>query len=139
MTPVEILSALEGEMMAQNTSKTGKEYIREIVKNALGNAYKKAKEPKRRLPGPSAVIDTVCKIASLEPEDLKSRSRKLEVTAARHLAMYLLSPKYGPSALGRMFKRDHTSVRHAVKTAYESIHQDTVIAQYYSQYLTITG
>lgn len=139
MTPVQILAALEVEFLNKRTSKAGRDYIRDIVNASLTRAYRTAKEPKQRLPGISSVIDTVCKIASIEPDDIKGPSRKKKVKAARHLAMYLLMPRYGPAQLGRIFKRDHTSVIHAVKSARNNIHQDTVIGQYYSQYLILTA
>jgi len=55
---------------------------------------------------------------SMSVDDLRGRSRRRQVVRPRHFAMYLCR-RYTDCSLkeiGRAFKRDHTSVMHAVRT-----------------------
>lgn len=61
------------------------------------------------------VINDVCTIFDLTPDELKSPSRKSNIVEARHIVMYILSNRSRMTcvAIGCMFNRDHTSVIHA--------------------------
>ena len=63
------------------------------------------------------IRDMICSHFSLEPQQIRSRSRKREIALPRQIAMYL-SRKYTDSSLqiiGREFNRDHATVLHSVK------------------------
>lgn len=47
--------------------------------------------------------------------DILGRKRTKDVSEARHVAMYLCRPQFSYPEIGRAFKRDHSSVVHAVK------------------------
>ncbi len=63
------------------------------------------------------IRDIICTHFSLEPQQIRSRSRKRDVALPRQIAMYL-SRKYTDSSLqviGRAFDRDHATVLHSVR------------------------
>lgn len=63
------------------------------------------------------IRDLICTHFSIQPEQMRSRSRKKEIALPRQIAMYL-SRKFTDSSLvviGKEFNRDHATVLHSVK------------------------
>jgi chromosomal replication initiator protein len=68
---------------------------------------------------PEDIIDLCCEYFGVDKKDITGKKRFVEITQARHMAMYLLySDKHLDMPLrevGRLFGgRDHSSVTHAV-------------------------
>lgn len=87
---------------------------RELVREFLG----KKEEGRIRKIRPSSVIAKTAKYYGLSSSDLKGKSRKAPVVAARHAAMYLLKTELGIPymRIGDLFGgRDHTTVMHGVE------------------------
>jgi chromosomal replication initiator protein len=74
------------------------------------------------VPGSRCSLDQVASVVaraySVTPSELGSRSRKRRIVRPRQLAMYLCRRYTDASLLeiGKLFNRDHTSVRYAVET-----------------------
>ncbi len=64
------------------------------------------------------IIQLTAKAYSLKPEDLSGKSRRQRLVRPRHFAMYLCRRFTDCSLkeIGRAFKRDHTSVMHALRS-----------------------
>jgi chromosomal replication initiator protein len=74
--------------------------------------------PRRRLQSSLRQIqELVADYYALSPGELLGRSRTRELSAARHLAIYLAHEITGASlpALGEAFQRDHTTVLYALR------------------------
>ena len=63
----------------------------------------------------SAIIQEVSEYYNIQIKDLSNASRKMQTTKPRHVAMYLIknNTKMSYTAIGLLFKRDHSSVIHA--------------------------
>lgn len=79
-------------------------------------------EHQRMLYAPRATVDEIvkrtCEELGVQPEAIYSTCRTREVSRARHLAMrrvYDLGPEWSMPRIGRHFKRDHTTVLHALR------------------------
>ena len=59
---------------------------------------------------------SVARAYGLEPDELRSRSRRRRVVRPRQLAMYICRTSTDASLkdIGRAFNRDHTSVMYAI-------------------------
>ena len=66
---------------------------------------------------PDTIIDATCLAFKIERGILFSTCRKWNLVRARNLAMYLIRQKTNLSLLsiGKLFKRDHTTVIHAMR------------------------
>lgn len=63
-------------------------------------------------------LDIVCKVCGdVMPAEILSHSRSRRVSFARHLAMYLISPRANMTTgrVGLLFDRDHATVLHAMQ------------------------
>lgn len=63
-------------------------------------------------------IGIVCQVCGdVTPDEVMSSARSRRVSFARHLAIYMLSPRAGmtTSKVGALFGRDHATVLHAVQ------------------------
>ncbi len=88
-----------------------------------------------------SICKIVCHVSGVSIEDLKSNSRKLEVVAARHVAMSL-AYKYvrcSLTELGKYFgDKNHTTVIHARKSVQDKLAiNDVAITQLYKQTETL--
>jgi chromosomal replication initiator protein len=83
----------------------------------------------REAPTIHAVQDAVCAVLHLSRDDLLSPSRAPRITRGRHLAMYLARDITGLSLAGiaRAFKRDHSTVIHAIRRVAASLEPGTEI------------
>lgn len=96
-----------------------------IVENADINIKLAEKIVKRivRLDDESAIsidmiMDTVCEMMSVQPQDINGKSRKKEFTRARQIVMYLASKMTSmpASRIGRLIGgRDHSTVIHSIR------------------------
>lgn len=88
------------------------------------------------IPNPKVarIIDLAAERAKTTPEELIGRSRKKEITAPRHIAMYLARKLEGVSYpnIGRQFGgRDHTTILSAIRDVERLIaykDSDTILA-----------
>lgn len=63
-------------------------------------------------------LDIVCQACGdVTAEEVLSKARDRRICFARHLAIYLISPKAGMTSgrVGLLFDRDHATVLHAVQ------------------------
>jgi hypothetical protein len=72
----------------------------------------------------TAIIRTCAQLAGMLPESIVAPSRKAREVAIRQIAMWLSyrTGRYPLKELGRRFKRDHTTVLHAVKQVDKLLH-----------------
>jgi chromosomal replication initiator protein len=84
-------------------------------------------EADRTAPTIHAVQDAVCAVLHLSRDDLLSPSRAPRITRGRHLAMYLARDITGLSLadIARAFKRDHSTVIHAIRRVEASLEPGT--------------
>ncbi len=63
---------------------------------------------------PEAIIQEICDIFSISKELMISRNRKHEVLTVRQIAIYVtrLMTTKNKTQIGKIFKRDHTSIIH---------------------------
>ncbi|PZS36619.1 MAG: hypothetical protein DLM58_01345 [Pseudonocardiales bacterium] len=83
--------------------------------------------PRRRLRSSLRQIqELVADYYALGPGELLGRSRTRELSAARHLAIYLAHEITGASlrALGEAFQRDHTTVLYALRRVSADLGRD---------------
>lgn len=83
----------------------------QVVESVIGAA-----PPAPQTPTHSQIVDAVCAYFDVTRKDLLGKSRVQHLVAARHICMFLMSKVCDMSltAIGGIFNRDHTSVRHAV-------------------------
>jgi chromosomal replication initiator protein len=84
--------------------------------------------PSRRLV--SDIQQTVAAYFGLHAATMTSSDRRSHITRARQIAMYLASELTGHSIaeIGRRFKRDHTTVLHAMKAVAARVDADNQVA-----------
>lgn len=73
------------------------------------------------------ILDTVCEICNVQPQDVNGKSRKKEFTKARHIVIYLASTltNMPASRIGRLIGgRDHSTVIHSCKWVEKEIKRD---------------
>ncbi|HEX8966399.1 MAG TPA: chromosomal replication initiator protein DnaA [Chloroflexota bacterium] len=73
--------------------------------------------PSGRRITPLAILLAVARYYGINADDLKSRSRHKQIVGPRHIAMYLLREEAHLSTpeIGRLLRRDHTTVLHGLK------------------------
>lgn len=66
---------------------------------------------------PQQILDLISKVSNLSVDEVLSSSRQADIAIARQLAMYCCKEFLALSlpAVGKIFKRDHTTVMHAIK------------------------
>lgn len=66
-----------------------------------------------------AILREVARAWSVQVDDLLARRRDQYIVPARQVAMYLVRERVGLSLLdlGKLFGRDHTTIKHAVVKA----------------------
>ncbi|SJZ56618.1 chromosomal replication initiator protein DnaA [Mycoplasmopsis verecunda] len=71
---------------------------------------------------PDVIIKAVSKYYKIPTKDILSNSRKAEIVVARHIAMYMISIQldYSSTELGKVFKKDHSTVLNALRKFKES-------------------
>lgn len=69
------------------------------------------------------IIKIVSDHFDVSEEEMKSKSRKLEIVEARHYAMTMLRRNTPMSTIkiGKVFHRDHATVLHAIKTVTNNV------------------
>ena len=79
---------------------------------------------------PEAVVELICRQFRLNLEDLQSRSREKRISLPRQIAMYLCRKHTDCSLgdIGKLFKRNHATVVHAIKTIGAKALRDTSLA-----------
>lgn len=74
--------------------------------------------PGRKRVRPRHIVRAVAAAAGSSEQELLGERRHGPLTLARHAAMWLIKkrlPEYSFGQIGRLFRRDHTSVRYAVR------------------------
>ncbi|MGL1932741.1 MAG: chromosomal replication initiator protein DnaA [Desulfotalea sp.] len=92
--------------------------IKEVVASIIGS---------RQLLSSPLIRDLIADQFRVSVDDLQSKSRKRIITLPRQIAMFL-SRKYTDDSLseiGRLYKRDHSTVLHSVKVITEKSRRDT--------------
>ena len=65
------------------------------------------------------MTDIVANVSGITKEEIRSKSRKREITEARQIAMTLIKTYYSTmslSRIARLFDKDHATVLHAMRT-----------------------
>lgn len=77
------------------------------------------------------VLETVCQTCGITKTEILSRSRQKEIALARHILMFLLKEELEMSypAIGKLFKRDHTTALHGHKSILKKIKENSKINQ----------
>ena len=75
---------------------------------------------------PSLIITEVAKFYGIEPDVIRSVSRRKEALVPRQVAMYVIREKTGMSLpeIGREFGKDHTTVMNAIRKVEEKMAKD---------------
>lgn len=75
---------------------------------------------------PEDIVRNVASYYKLSEDDLYSVRRSADIAKARQLAMYIISEEnqLSTTRVGDMFKRDHTTVMHAIKTIKAQLEKD---------------
>jgi len=83
------------------------------------------KEPDQEVSFPHEVVESVGRQFEIGSKNIYSNSRKKQFIMARHISMFLMSKGLGISffKIGKMFKRDHTSVLYAVAKVEQNLKQ----------------
>lgn len=80
-----------------------------------------------------SIINKVAEFYGLTEEEVLGRCRKQDLVKARFVAIYFIRNKteFTLKTIGRMFKRDHASIIHALKTIrqVQSLHYETDIME----------
>jgi len=79
---------------------------------------------------PQTVTELTCRQFRLNLEDLQSRSREKRISLPRQIAMYLCRKHTDCSLgdIGKLFKRNHATVVHAIKTINTKVVRDASLA-----------
>lgn len=74
----------------------------------------------------ATLVEDVAKYFNISVMELKSKSRKIEYSFPRHVAMYILNKKFEMSfaKIGSVFERDHTSIMYAVDKLQKKMVED---------------
>jgi len=130
-----VLVKIQSEVELKN-----KQLSASLIEEVLG-PQKISPPPSMRVK-PSHLIKRVSEFYDLKPILLKGMSRKRNIVAARHTAMYLLKRECNMSfaEVGKLFSfRDHTSVMHAVKRTEQKLKTTSFQRELNSLKLTILG
>ncbi|HEX6651212.1 MAG TPA: chromosomal replication initiator protein DnaA [Thermoleophilaceae bacterium] len=75
------------------------------------------------------ILDATALEFDLDPKELTSKSRRRPISLARQVAMYLSREltEYTPEQIGTAFRRDRTTVNHAVKQVEAALNDDQVV------------
>jgi chromosomal replication initiator protein len=79
--------------------------------------------PSGRGTTPNAILLAIARYYGVNADDLKARSRHKQIVEPRQIAMYLLREDAHLSTpeVGRLLKRDHTTVLHGIKQVADDI------------------
>ncbi|WLP85551.1 DnaA ATPase domain-containing protein [Mycoplasma seminis] len=91
--------------------KSPKEYIDKTITNIFADVVQQQENIT-----PDVIIKAVSKYYKIPVKDILSNSRKAEIVVARHIAMYMISIQldYSSTELGKVFKKDHSTVLNAL-------------------------
>lgn len=83
------------------------------------------------LPSPDLIIQEVAKFYSIDEEAIRGQSRMKETNSARQIAMYIIRnmTNLSLSDIGQEFKRDHTTVLHAINRIDEQAKRDNELSE----------
>jgi chromosomal replication initiator protein len=83
------------------------------------------------LPSPDLIIQEVAKFYSIEENAIRGQSRMKETNTARQIAMYIIRNMTNLSLtdIGQEFKRDHTTVLHAINRIDEQAKRDNELSE----------
>jgi chromosomal replication initiation ATPase DnaA len=112
---------------------------RVIAYKLLAEAIKEQSRPEP-LVEPDAVIDRLVAATGIGRSQILGRRRLHHISAARHLAMWLIRTSCGYSfkRTGKVFKRDHTTVIHSCQRVRDYLKVgDALVTKYYEQYKAI--
>jgi chromosomal replication initiator protein len=86
--------------------------------------------PKSEVSFPHEVVENVCLKFKIGSGNIYSNSRRKQFIMARHVSMFLLSKGLGLSffRIGKIFKRDHSSVLYAVGKIEQSLDEELKVA-----------
>ncbi len=110
-----------GARAALNNNTVDEKLVEEVVKFLTGSSADLTSR---------AVSELVCSKFKVTFEDLQSRSRKRTIAFPRQVAMYLCR-KHTEDTLadiGKVFRRDHSTVMHAVKVVSALSRKDTTVS-----------
>lgn len=96
----------------------------EMVSNAIKDVMRDNPEMK---PTPNLIITEVSRFYGIEPDSIRSLSRKKESLIPRQVAMYIIRENTGLSLpeIGREFGKDHTTVMNSIRKVEEAMAKDT--------------
>ena len=93
-----------------------------IKRERIRTAKPKTKRPSLKGIYTAPIIEAVAAAYDLEPSDLSGSNRKGNYVQARHTAIKLIrdlrmddgSPRFSTPQIGKVFKRDHSTIVHAL-------------------------
>jgi chromosomal replication initiator protein len=113
---------LEGTVkkLAATSSLMGKEITQSSVSAAVKDVLRETPGLK---PTANLIIEEVASFYDIEPDALRSNSRRKDTLTPRQVAMYVMREMTGMSLpeIGREFGKDHATVLHAVKKIEQNI------------------
>ena len=117
-----------------------------LVRRALepanaGGSMTAPDNPSQTQPTVVAIQEAVCSVLGVSRDDLLSPKRTARVTRARQLAMYLARDLTSLSLaqIARQFKRDHSTVLHAVRAVSRRLDPDSETARLLHRSRTIVA
>ncbi|MFV8477923.1 DnaA ATPase domain-containing protein [Mycoplasma sp. VS410B] len=101
----------------QDILNTPQEYVYKTITNIFEDVIQQQENIT-----PDIIIKAVSKYYKIPAKDILSNSRKAEIVVARHIAMYMISIQldYSSTELGKVFKKDHSTVLNALRKFKES-------------------
>ncbi|MBP1737265.1 MAG: chromosomal replication initiator protein DnaA [Oscillospiraceae bacterium] len=83
------------------------------------------------LPSPDLIIQEVAKFYTIDEDAIRGQSRMKETNTARQIAMYIIRNMTNLSLtdIGQEFKRDHTTVLHAINRIDEQAKRDNELSE----------
>ena len=90
---------------------------------------------KKAQPTIEQVQKFTCQVFGVAFEDILSRTRKREITEARHIAQFIVRETYNIplKRMGDLFCKDHSSVIHGLKTAKQLLEYDDLLIRKFKE------
>ncbi|QZX49151.1 DnaA ATPase domain-containing protein [Mycoplasma sp. E35C] len=120
------VSKLKFRISYNGSSKTKEEILKEFLENETNNKNLiLSKDPKY-------VFEKIKHHFGIDEETIKSSKRKNDIVQARHICMYVLKNVYNKnlSQIGKLLKKDHTTVKHGIEKIHEEMQTDPVLKDF---------
>jgi chromosomal replication initiation ATPase DnaA len=109
-------------------------YEMQILKPNTITTDLKKRDIIKKLSKSSRIIQKACEYFNTCPMSVMGRSRQRQIVMARHVSMYLLKETgLTLAAIGEMYKKDHTTVIHAIKAVNDQLEVNEVFRNQFEE------